>query len=97
MEDRMLNIIRKFGRIHKLEEIIKGVYSGELEVTNELISDLKDFILKENGEINKENAAILKKYTELKLVPRKVNTVDGPSTVFGVQYKNIGIEIGPLK
>ena len=80
----------------RLESLFESVYNGETEVTNELISELKDFILKD-GEINKEKVFILKDNTELKLVPRKVNTIDGPSTVFGVQYKNIGIEIGQLK
>ena len=58
---------------------------------------MSDFILKDDGEINKEKVFILKDNTGLKLVPRKVNTIDGPMTVFGVQYKNIGIEIGRLK
>lgn len=80
----------------RLESLLESIYNRETEVTNELISELKDFILKD-GEINKEKVFILKDNTELKLVPRKVNTVDGPSTVFGVQYKNIGIEIGQLK
>ena len=80
----------------RLESLFESIYNGETEVTNELITELKDFILKD-GEINKEKVFILKDNTELKLVPRKVNTIDGPSTVFGVQYKNIGIEIGQLK
>lgn len=80
----------------RLESLLESIYNRETEVTNELISELKDFILKD-GEINKEKVFILKDNTELKLVPRKVNTIDGPSTVFGVQYKNIGIEIGQLK
>lgn len=80
----------------RLESLLESIYNRETEVTNELISELKNFILKD-GEINKEKVFILKDNTELKLVPRKVNTVDGPSTVFGVQYKNIGIEIGQLK
>ena len=80
----------------RLESLLESIYNGETEVTNELITELKDFILKD-GEINKEKVFILKDNTELKLVPRKVNTIDGPSTVFGVQYKNIGIEIGQLK
>ena len=80
----------------RLESLLESIYNRETEVTNELISELKDFILKD-GEINKEKVFILKDNTELKLVPRKVNTIDGPSTVFGVQYKNIGIEIGQFK
>lgn len=80
----------------RLESLLESIYNRETEVTNELISELKDFILKD-GEINKEKVFILKDNTELKLVPRKVNTIDGPITVFGVQYKNIGIEIGQLK
>ena len=80
----------------RLESLLESIYNGEAEVTNELISELKDFILKD-GEINKEKVFILKDNTKLKLVPRKVNTIDGPSTVFGIQYKNIGIEIGQLK
>ena len=80
----------------RLESLFESIYNGETEVTNELISELKNFILKD-GEINKEKVFILKDNTELKLVPRKVNTIDGPSTVFGIQYKNIGIEIGQLK
>ena len=80
----------------RLESLLESIYNRETEVTNELISELKDFILKD-GEINKEKVFILKDNTELKLVPRKVNTIDGPSTVFGIQYKNIGIEIGQLK
>ena len=80
----------------RLESLLESIYNRETEVTNELISELKDFILKD-GEINKEKVFILKDNTKLKLVPRKVNTIDGPSTVFGVQYKNIGIEIGQLK
>ena len=80
----------------RLESLLESIYNRKTEVTNELISELKDFILKD-GEINKEKVFILKDNTELKLVPRKVNTIDGPSTVFGVQYKNIGIEIGQLK
>lgn len=80
----------------RLESLFESIYNGEAEVTNELISELKDFILKD-GEINKEKVFILKDNTKLKLVPRKVNTIDGPSTVFGIQYKNIGIEIGQLK
>lgn len=80
----------------RLESLLESIYNRETKVTNELISELKDFILKD-GEINKEKVFILKDNTELKLVPRKVNTIDGPSTVFGVQYKNIGIEIGQLK
>ena len=81
----------------RLESLFESVYNGETEVSNELISELRDFILKDDGEINKEKVFILKDNTEIKLVPRKVNTIDGPSTVFGVQYKNIGIEIGQLK
>ena len=80
----------------RLESLLESIYNRETEVTNELISELKDFILKD-GEINKEKVFILKDNTGLKLVPRKVNTIDGPMTVFGVQYKNIGIEIGRLK
>ena len=80
----------------RLESLLESIYNRETEVTNELISELKDFILKD-GEINKEKVFILKDNTVLKLVPRKVNTIDGPMTVFGVQYKNIGIEIGRLK
>ena len=80
----------------RLESLLESIYNSKTEVTNELISELKDFILKD-GEINKEKVFILKDNTKLKLVPRKVNTIDGPSTVFGVQYKNIGIEIGQLK
>ena len=80
----------------RLESLLESIYNRKTEVTNELISELKDFILKD-GEINKEKVFILKDNTKLKLVPRKVNTIDGPSTVFGVQYKNIGIEIGQLK
>ena len=80
----------------RLESLLESIYNRETEVTNELISELKDFILKD-GEINKEKVFILKDNTKLKLVPRKVNTIDGPMTVFGVQYKNIGIEIGQLK
>ena len=81
----------------ELERRIEKVYNGEEDVTNDLISDIRNFVLYENGEINKTVASALREYTELKLVPRKVNTTDGPSTVFGVQYKNIGIEIGTLK
>ena len=81
----------------RLESLFESIYNGETEVSNELISELRNFILKDDGEINKEKVFILKDNTELKLVPRKVNTIDGPSTVFGVQYKNIGIEIGQLK
>lgn len=80
----------------RLESLLESIYNRETEVTNELISELKDFILKD-GEINKEKVFILKDNTKLKLVPRKVNSIDGPMTVFGVQYKNIGIEIGQLK
>lgn len=80
----------------RLESLLESIYNRETEVTNELISELKDFILKD-GEINKEKVFILKDNTKLKLVPRKVNTIDGPSTVFGIQYKNIGIEIDQLK
>ena len=81
----------------ELERRIERIYNGEKDVTNDLISDIRNFILDKNGEINKTVASALREYTELKLVPRKVNTTDGPSTVFGVQYKNIGIEIGTLK
>ena len=81
----------------RLESLFESVYNGETEVTNELILELRDFILKDYGEINKEKVFILKDNSKLKFVPRKVNTIDGPSTVFGVQYKNIGIEIGQLK
>lgn len=80
----------------RLESLLESVYNGKNEITNELISDLKNFII-QDGEINKERVFILKDNTELKLVPRKVNTIEGPTTVFGVQYKNIGIEIGTLK
>lgn len=80
----------------RLESLLESIYTGETEVTNELISELKEFILKD-GEINKEKVFILKDNTELKLVTREVNTIDGPSTVFGIQYKNIGIEIDQLK
>ena len=81
----------------RLEVLLESVYNGEREVTNKLISRLRDFILDEKGEIDKEAVAVLKEFTDLKLVPRKVNSIDGPKAVFGVQYKNIGIEIGDLK
>lgn len=81
----------------KLERRIEKVYDGEEDVTNDLISDIRNFVLDENGEINKTVASILREYTELKLVPRQINSINGPTTVFGIQYKNIGIEIGPLK
>ena len=81
----------------ELERRIEKIYNGEKDVTNDLISDIRNFVLDENGEINKTVASVLREYTELKLVPRKVNTIDGPSIVFGIQYKNIGIEIGKLK
>lgn len=89
-----MNLIEKS---KELERRIEKIYNGEEDVTNDLISDIRNFVLDENGEINKIVASVLREYTKLKLVPRKVNTVDGPSTVFGVQYKNIGIEIGTLK
>jgi len=81
----------------KLERRIEKVYDGEKDVTNDLISDIRNFVLDENSEINKTVASILREYTELKLVPRQINSINGPTTVFGIQYKNIGIEIGPLK
>ena len=81
----------------RLEKRIEKVYNGEEKVTCELISDLRILLLDKDGEINKKGAAILKDNTSLKIVPREVNTIDGPKKVFGVQYKEIGIEVGPIK
>ena len=93
----MNKIMNDIDEAKRLESLFESVQNGETEVSNELISELRDFILKDDGEINNEKVFILKDNTELKLVPRKVNTIDGPMTVFGVQYKNIGIEVGRLK
>ena len=79
-----------------LETHIKEVYNGK-SVTSELIDDIREFMLKQNGEINTERAQIIKEFTELKVVPRQVNTIEGAITVFGLQYKDIGIEFARAK
>ena len=65
----------------------RGYRWTENEV-RDLLDDIREFMLKQNGEINAERAQIIKEFTELKVVPRQVNTIEGAITVFGLQYKD---------